>query len=311
VAGGSWRMAVKDYNLPAKRRNIVKQNQSAPHATFPQRGCNSDTTKFLLSENPYILSGFREYTEGSFMECSKSVFHVHNDTMNIWTHLAGAAWSICAIYDVLFSSTTYNGVFYDKAVFCTFLFFTFMCFLASAAYHVYRSHSVAMYKLFLVFDVGSIAIQIYGSVQLIAYFEMSCHSSLRIKWMLGLAGLFVVSVGSVPYLLRHRLYNIRTLLLTIFALSGFVSHFHRLYLNGMHYTAKDWFIFKHLIMTYVFPGLGLVLRRTKIPELFFPGKFDIWLSSHQIFHVLVIMGPWSVYTGYRPFLVGEGMCVGN
>ena len=69
-------------------------------------------------ENPYILSGFREYTECSFLECSKSTFHIHNDTsmilplpslfspllfssrfsfyytVNIWTHLLAGLWAV-------------------------------------------------------------------------------------------------------------------------------------------------------------------------------------------------------------------------
>lgn len=275
----------------------------------PKKCSHSETTKFLLSENPFILSGFREYTEGSFSECSKSVFHIHNDTMNIWTHLLPALWMMWAIYDTIFSAATSKGSFYDKAVFCTFLFFTLMCFMASCAYHVYRSHSVSMYKLFLVFDVGSIAMQIYGSVLVIAYFETSCNPSLRFQWMVGLVSLFLVIVGSVPYLIRHRLYSVRTLLLTAFALSGLVAHFQRILLLGLGYTSRDFFLLRHLIMTYFIPGLGLIIRRTKVPELFFPGKFDIWFSSHQIFHVLVIVGPCSLYTGYRIFLTGESLCV--
>jgi len=212
------------------------------------------------------------------------------------------------VHDILFSAATSTSSAQDKAVFCAFLLFTFICFSASSAYHTYRSHSISMYKIFLLFDVGSIAIQIGGSVLLIAYFEMSCDSSLRHKWISGLLGLFLIIVVTVPYLIRHRLYNIRTFLLTVFALSGLAAHFHRLALKGLVYSPTDSFIFRHLIVTYACPGIGLVIRRTKIPELFFPGKFDIWFSSHQIFHTLTLFGPWAVYTAYRPFLLGNSVC---
>lgn len=34
---------------------------------------------------------------------------------------------------------------------------------------------------------------------------------------------------------------------------------------------------------------GAVLYASRIPERFSPGTFDIWGSSHQIFHVLVLL----------------------
>ena len=40
----------------------------------------------------------------------------------------------------------------------------------------------------------------------------------------------------------------------------------------------------------VFGGnVGLTLLQARIPEKLSPGSFDIWGSSHQIFHVLVVM----------------------
>lgn len=46
----------------------------------------------------------------------------------------------------------------------------------------------------------------------------------------------------------------------------------------------------------------LSILKTRIPESLRPGKFDIWCSSHQIFHVLVVLatvfqlfGVWSAF----------------
>lgn len=38
-------------------------------------------------ENQYVLSGYRFYR--STKECLKSLFRLHNETMNIWSHLLG------------------------------------------------------------------------------------------------------------------------------------------------------------------------------------------------------------------------------
>jgi len=77
--------------------------------------------------------------------------------------------------------------------------------------------------------------------------------------------------------------------------------------------------FRGIVSAVCVDGEGLVLTTTTITLLylirgwlghqkgqnsgtFFPGKFDIWLGSHQIFHVLVVLGPAALYWGYSPFL---------
>lgn len=37
-------------------------------------------------------------------------------------------------------------------------------------------------------------------------------------------------------------------------------------------------------------SIGGLLYGLKLPEKYFPGRFDLWLNSHQIFHILVIVG---------------------
>eukprot|EP01137_Pigoraptor_chileana_P027412 Opistho-2@9972 len=58
---------------------------------------------------------------------------------------------------------------------------------------------------------------------------------------------------------------------------------HGLYLVGLAETAHWWG------MIGVF-SLGTVFYATQFPEKSFPGKFDIWLSSHQIWHLMVCLG---------------------
>jgi adiponectin receptor len=263
----------------------------------------SDVTRFLLTENPYILSGFREYTECSFWECSKSTFHIHNDTMNIWTHLLPAFWAVAEGVNVYTSPFYIKAHYLDKFMFFTFLFCTMLCFLASTAYHVYRSHSVRMFHTFLVLDVGSIALQLFGSVTLMAYFELQCYPDLRRVWLCAVFLWFIVSIVAVPFLLKRKMTSTRTFLLTAFALSGLAANILSAYFRNFTFTDQEIFVLIHVLVCYSVSGIGLVIRRIKVPELFAPGSFDIWLGSHQIFHLCVAMGPVSILRGYSTFLV--------
>ena len=37
-------------------------------------------------------------------------------------------------------------------------------------------------------------------------------------------------------------------------------------------------------------AFGALIYATRIPEKYYPGKYDIFLHSHQIFHILVVIG---------------------
>lgn len=42
---------------------------------------------------------------------------------------------------------------------------------------------------------------------------------------------------------------------------------------------------------------GAVIYAGRVPEKWFPGRFDLFLHSHQIFHVCVILGAYCHYVG--------------
>lgn len=49
----------------------------------------------------------------------------------------------------------------------------------------------------------------------------------------------------------------------------------------------------------------------RFPEHLVPGKVDIIGNSHQIFHVLVVLGAWFQYAALRGMVWGRGMAVGE
>ena len=47
-----------------------------------------------LKDNDFLHTGHRPPTN-SFCECFKSIFRIHTETGNIWTHLLGKMTSVC------------------------------------------------------------------------------------------------------------------------------------------------------------------------------------------------------------------------
>lgn len=74
-----------------------------------------------------------------------------------------------------------------------------------------------------------------------------------------------------------------------FGLSGFIPAAHHVSIYGLARSLEMMSLFNILGMYGSF-GLGVYIYANKIPEKWWPGKFDIWGHSHQIWHILVVLG---------------------
>lgn len=88
----------------------------------------------------------------------------------------------------------------------------------------------------------------------------------------------------------------RAAMFVVLGLSGALPVFHGFgiysYQHLVDSMGVNWVILQGAL--YI-AGAGLYAAR--IPERFSPGKFDIWGSSHQIFHVLVLLAAASHLVG--------------
>lgn len=75
----------------------------------------------------------------------------------------------------------------------------------------------------------------------------------------------------------------------LFALVGFFPLFHSVSLYGLEQAERQmgWCWFALGGVMYI---LGDFIYAARLPERFWPGAFDVWGSSHQIFHMLVVLG---------------------
>lgn len=56
-------------------------------------------------------------------------------------------------------------------------------------------------------------------------------------------------------------------------------------------------LFSRVLLAYLFYLIGVFIYVLRIPERFFPGKFDLLGSSHQIWHCFVVAGAHFAYSG--------------
>lgn len=119
-----------------------------------------------------------------------------------------------------------------------------------------------------------------------------------------LAGVISLGLMSIWFSMDDRFGSaayrpVRALAFALFGLFGIVPGFHWLALHYDEFWASLDLMtsFISLLVMGVLYILGASLYAARIPERFFPGKCDLFLHSHQIFHVLVTAAALVHYYG--------------
>lgn len=99
-----------------------------------------------LVDNEYLLSSHRPPMP-SVKQCFASIFRLHTETVNIWTHLVGTlVFVVLAIY---FLSRPSDEVHIEKKlIFGAFFLGAIICLLCSTLFHTLYCHSPKVSKLF-------------------------------------------------------------------------------------------------------------------------------------------------------------------
>ncbi|ELR16314.1 HemolysinIII related subfamily protein [Acanthamoeba castellanii str. Neff] len=265
---------MKDQRVIADNASATAANNGRQVELSAKNKAETSFTKIslldiCLEDNPYLRSGYREMGKEDACACVCSAFALHNETVNIWTHgLAFLMFAGLVLENLL---STANMPFYDR---------TF--------YHVFRNHSVRAYANWLIADINGVGLYIFGSVLLVAYFRFWCHDVHRWTYMT----LDVMLYLSFSYRCRP---SSSTWLFGLLSILGLWAHIHADIRDGFF----EWnTVSRNLKLVWVAVCVigSMVIRNKKVPERWYPGRFDIFFASHQIFHVLVWLGMCILYS---------------
>ncbi|KAJ4994033.1 ADIPOR-like receptor SPBC12C2.09c [Stagonosporopsis vannaccii] len=250
-------------------------------------------------DNAYITSGYRPQSN-SFAKSWASLLYLHNETVNIYTHLLGAIFALAASvflfrelqprYETASKEDVYVfGAFFTGAVACLGM---------SGTYHTISNHSheVAVWGNKL--DYLGIVFLIWGSFIPVLYYAFADEKGLmKTYWTMITTLAAGTSVACVhPQFRTPALRPVRALMFVLMGLSAVFPVLHGIKLYGVDHLREsiglDWVVLQGVL--YI-AGAGLYAAR--IPEKLAPGHFDIWGSSHQIFHVLVVLAAASHLVG--------------
>ncbi|KAI8416602.1 hypothetical protein FOFC_02915 [Fusarium oxysporum] len=278
-------------------------------------------------ENEYILAGYR-HMEANYLQVIKSLSFLHNETWNVYTHLIGAVLLppyATAILRTISGPQYIDVTRTDFIMFNIFFCSAESCLSSSAVYHLIGSHSHEAEQLWHRRDLLGIVILTVGTFIPGIYYIFYCDPILqKIHWIIvchsgHLDALSVVvfcgsataALISIPKFRTLRWRKVRVSAYVALGASALIPLLHGVQVYGLEYmlehSGMKWYLVELLLygggcgiyavrtLCFPFPSGLSVMREIsnlgvqfRIPERIAPGHFDIWFSSHQIFHVSIL-----------------------
>uniref|UniRef100_A0A914E630 Uncharacterized protein n=1 Tax=Acrobeloides nanus TaxID=290746 RepID=A0A914E630_9BILA len=263
-----------------------------------------------LQDNEFLRRGHRPPLF-SFGSCFKSIFQLHTETGNIWTHMYGcvafmgvAAWFLTRPGSLI--------AWQEKIVFSFFFLGAIICLGMSFAFHTVSCHSESVGRLFSKLDYAGITTLIVGSFIPWIYYGFYCRILAKVIYisMICILGLAALIVSLWDKFATPTFRPLRAGVFVAMGLSSIVPALHLLYTDGIHSLFEESSLHWLLIMGSLYIG-GAAIYATRFPERCFPGRCDIWFQSHQLFHMFVIVAAFVHFHGITEMVMNileKGSC---
>ncbi|KAJ1736319.1 Adiponectin receptor protein 2 [Coemansia biformis] len=241
----------------------------------------------------------------SVQECLWSWLYVHSELGNIMTHLGGllifvalalVTGPVVVPWAAGERASRVGAV--EHVVLYTYIGAVVACLAASVAFHTLACHSRRRHLQSLRCDFIGILVLIVGSFVPIGYYGFQHSPRILIGYTvafvaIGIAGIVMSALGHVEEPRRARW---RPVIFIGISGAGLVPTIHAAVLNG-YADAVDrmslWYVLGMCALYFV----GTVAYAFKLPERFRPGKHDVLLHSHQVFHIFVVLAALLHYVG--------------
>ncbi|KAI8914224.1 hemolysin-III related-domain-containing protein [Gorgonomyces haynaldii] len=288
--------------MPIKRR---KSKKAEPVVEVQKKWWEKGRLKFYtfdelepyLRDNEYMIRGYRQ--RYSFKESFISLFHWHNESINVWTHLLGFVFFLYLVGHSLFIPAHENAKLSDVIVLCGMLLSACYTFICSALFHLHICVSKEASQFYGCLDYSGISALICGGCCAWIYYLLYCEPiaqicSLILLCIANLVGIF----GPMLSFWRKPEFRVgRTVVYITSGCVGIVPVTYYIMKYGMdafpdHATNIAIPCTLFMVFQYIF---GAVIYANRFPEKRYPGVFDIFGASHQWWHVLVFTATLTLY----------------
>ncbi|SLM38216.1 Hly-III-related [Lasallia pustulata] len=229
--------------------------------------------------DPYIQQGYRRQLD-SFRACFWSLFYTHNELVNTWSHLLPAFFYLALLlatdYSIFLGGAKVSTP--DNLAFQTYVAGTAGCLLLSAFFHATNAHSEDVVRRFLKLDYLGITLSISVTCISSTYFGLYGDPTLQALYIT----MTVICASAVfravldPEMDGPAAAGWRAVLFIALAGSGFTPVGHKAVTDGVD-SLQGFPLFSLMLMSLSYL-VGTVIYITHVPEKYWPGRFDIWVS---------------------------------
>lgn len=241
-------------------------------------------------DNHHIHTGYRP-ASSSFLISFESLTYLHNETVNIYSHLVPALIAIPAAISLhnALAPRYETATDSDVLAFACFFAGAVFCLGMSATYHTISNHSPKVARIGNAFDYIGIVGLIVGSFVPSIYYGFYClpHLQHRYWTMISTIGLGCITVSVFPQFRTPAWRPFRAAMFVGMGLSAIFPVLHGLKIFGVELMTQQIGL-RWLLLQGGLYILGAGLYAARVPERLWPGEFDILGHSHQLFHFLVV-----------------------
>ncbi|GAP93058.1 putative hemolysin-III channel protein Izh2 [Rosellinia necatrix] len=240
-----------------------------------------------MQQCQFIERAYRTQQD-SYRGCFKSLLYIHNETVNIWSHLVVGVFFVAMATWAAFPSFHGGYAFKrtDLLALQTYLLGASICCLFSAFYHCVSCHSEHVARRCLKLDYLGIASNITSTCVSATYFGLYGQPRLTNFYVTIILACGFAAFWSMldPSADGPRAAKFRAAVFIALGASGFAPILHAALSPSL---TLDGFSVEHVVAQSAFYLLGTAFYVNRIPEKYWRRTFDVWGASHQVFHILV------------------------
>lgn len=306
-----------------------------------------------MRDNSFIETGYRPPLPTWYACLMSALFQLHNETVNVWSHLFGATIFLRilvvriipsllavssspidpasnAVSQVLRKAhdggilnlsgsdavdTAHRLIEAEHArMMLPLVFAALSCMGMSAAYHALWVRSSSANSILSKLDYIGIAMLCTGHAVSSIRIGFYCAPPAETTWSLTIVRVYLFSTFVTAMVVVRAVTspsfggsNPKAARTAAFMALGGVLIFPMFHLAHLHSWTHPEFTssLMWMVSSLLFYAIGGIIYAVKAPECCRPGKYDIFCSSHQIMHLLVICGAVTHYIGLDRDLAGR------
>ncbi len=242
-------------------------------------------------DNEYITSGYRA-PSGSFRKCLGSLKHIHNETVNVYSHLLGGFLFLGLFFYVLWKISRYYTAIrhIEYIVFVAFFVGIIICFFLSAFFHTIANYSEIVAARGVQLDYVGIVLLMWGAAMPSVYYGFYCDPNLqKVYWIAVSSVAFVCILVTFSQRFQSpQLRPYRAVMYTALGVSATIPIVYGILIHGWEIQNQR-MGFAYVFGTARLDLVAAVIYSIRFPERWHPIRFDIYGQSHQLLHVIVVL----------------------